>query len=308
MSGHGADVSIVLETETPGTGRRLGFEDSVRGIREQTRLDRVLEVLIVCAVPPSEAWLEAVLEAQNAPLPVPVRWLERPGLRYYDLKNAGITESRGRHVILSDGDTVLAPDFVERALEALEPADPRVAGVTGRTRYLAGPFSRELAIAQLPNQEDWPGETTHFLAHNVIFRGDVLRAEKFRGGHIRLFPDTDLADRLISRGFQIRYDPALRVTHNYLRGWAELAAHCEVIGYHDARFRTFTGAGVPGAARDALGRFRVLSGRLRRLRRSVGISAARAPASMAFMAAYSLAVARGYSAFLRREPEPFAEF
>lgn len=308
MSDPGAAVSIVLETETPGEGRRIGFEDSIRGIRRQTRLDRVVELLIVSAAPPPQAWRTAVAQASAASPTVSMRWLERPGLRYYDLKNAGISESRGRYVILSDGDTVLAPDFVERALAAVERSEPSVAAVTGRTRYLEGPFSRELALAQLPNQEDRAGETTHFLAHNVIFRGDVLRDEKFRGGHLRLFPDQDLAGRLLSRGLRIRYDPALGVTHNYLRGWGELAAHCEVIGYHDARFRVFSGARVPGAARDALGRFRVLAGRLRRLRRSVGISAARAPASLAFLAAYSFAVARGYSAFLRREPEPFAEF
>jgi glycosyltransferase involved in cell wall biosynthesis len=296
------DVSIVLETENAGPGHRLGFVDVLRGIAAQTRLDRVLEVLVVTGSASDSFRSEA------AHVPIPLRWLERPGLRYYDLKNAGIAESRGRYVVLADSDAVFAPDFVERGLAAFERCEQSVAAITGRTRYQPGPFALELALAQLPNQEDRPGDTTHFLAHNVMFRGDLLRATGFRGGHIRLCPDTDLASRLIELGHRIRYDPELRVTHNYARSWRELARHCAVIGYHDARFRAWVGARVPGAAYDALGRFRVLAGRLARLRRSLGISAARVPLSLTFLAAYSMGVARGYAAFLRNEPEPFAEF
>jgi len=298
------DVTIVLETETSGAGARLGFQDALAGIRLQTRLDRILEVLVVDGSA-SDGLRDRLLEAG---FPVPLRWLGRPGVRYYDLKNAGVAESKGRFVILTDSDTALAPDYVERAIAAFEAAEPDVAAITGRTRYLAGPFSLELAVAQLPNQEDRPGDTTHFLAHNVVFRGDVVRATPFRGGHIRLCPDTDLAGRLIARGHRVRYDPSLSVRHNYAHSWKELWAHCEVIGYHDARFQAFLGARVRGAARDALGRFRVLVRRLGHLRRSVGIPLTRVPASVAFFAAYSVAVSRGYAAFLRGEPEPFADF
>jgi GT2 family glycosyltransferase len=296
------DVSIVLETENAAPGHRLGLVDSLRAIAAQTRLDRVREVLVATSSPP-----DAFADAARG-LALRLRWLERPGVRYYDLKNVGIAESRGNYIILTDGDTALAADYVERAAAALDAADPSVAAVTGRSRYLDGPFALELAIAQLPNQEDSPGETTHFLAHNVIFRGEVLRTTGFRGGHIRLSPDTDLANRLIASGLKIRYDPSLAVTHNYLRHWRELARHCEVIGYHDARFRAFLGEPVPGAAWDALGRFRVLLRRLARLRRSMGISSGRIPASVAFLAAYSAGVARGYARFRRGGTEPFAEF
>jgi hypothetical protein len=298
------DVTIVLETETSGDGARLGFQDALAGIRLQTRLDRIAEVLVVDGSA-AGGRRDGLLQSE---FPVPLRWLDRPGVRYYDLKNAGIAESKGRWVILTDSDTALAPDYVDRAVTALETAQPDVAAITGRTRYLAGPFSLELAVAQLPNQEDRPGDTTHFLAHNVVFRGDVIRATEFRGGHIRLCPDTDLAGRLIATGHRIRYDPSLSVRHNYAHSWKELWAHCEVIGYHDARFQAFLGSRVRGAARDAVGRFRVLVRRLGQLRRSVGIPLARVPASVAFFAAYSVAVSRGYAAFLRGEREPFADF
>jgi hypothetical protein len=296
-----AEISIAVETENDGAQHRIRLADTLRAIREQTRADRVLEVLIASTRPPNDGQIEA-MEG------LPARWLTRPGLRYYDLKNAAIAESRGRLVMLVDSDVVPQPDYVEKALAVFERAGRDVAGVTGRTRFQDGPFSMELAVAQLPNQEREPGDTTHFLAHNAVFRGDVLRADSFRGGHIRLNPDSDLARRLIAAGLRIEYRPELRATHNYARNWREIAAHCIVIGYHDARFQAFIGRQPRAALLDTVGRFRALTTRYARLRTPMGISLLRAPLSILFFAWYSLTAGRGYASFLRGEPEPFAEF
>jgi hypothetical protein len=297
------DVTIVLETETHLPGSRLAFPDALDGIAAQTSAERILEVLVVSARPPEDSEARAL-----ARFPLPIRWIERAGGRYYDLKNAGIEQSRGSIVVLSDSDTRMAPDFVERTVALMADADPSVAALTGRTRYLPGPFSRELAVAQLPNQLETPGATLHFLAHNVAFRGDVIRAHLFHRGFIRLYPDTELARRLIAEGRRILYRPELGVTHNFAKGWREMGGHCLVIGYHDARHRDETGERPVGALRDAVGRFRLLAGRLLRLRRAMGISRLRVPVSLAFLAWYAAAVGSGYAAFRRGRPEPFGEF
>jgi glycosyltransferase involved in cell wall biosynthesis len=298
-----ADVTVVLETENHHSGLRLGFPESLAGIAEQTRRDRILEVLVVAAKPPDEEQAAAIAAAG-----LPLVWIERPGVRYYDLKNVGIERSRGRWVVLLDSDTRMAPDYLACALEAFEAADPSVAALTGRTRYLPGPFSRELAIAQLPNQAIEPGETTHFLAHNVMFRGETVRANLFRAGHIRLFPDADLAERLLAQGLRILYRPDLAVLHNYARHWSEIGPHCVVIGYHAARHGSLDGKKIVSAPRDAAGRFRVLLRRFGRLRSEFPIPPARVPISLAFFAFYAAAVGVGYAAYRRGRPEPFALF
>jgi glycosyl transferase family 2 len=297
----GADVTIVIDTETEEPGHRLGFLDCLRGWRGQTRADRVLEYLVVSA-------REATTVEQEALEGLPARWLHRPALRYYELKNEGIRESRGAYVALSDSDTRPAEDWLERALEVFEREESSLALVTGRTRYLPGPFSRELALAQLPHQGDSGFDTTHFLAHNVLLRGDVIRSVPFEGAHIRLGADTHLAGRLIEASYRLRYEPGLRVTHNYARSWDDVYHHCVVIGYHDARFRRQIGRRLPGAIRDAVGRTRVLARRLRHLRRPAGIPLARVPLSLLFFLFYSTAVARGYARAVAGAPEPFAPF
>jgi hypothetical protein len=296
-----ADVSIVIDTETEEPGHRLGFLQCLHGWRGQTRSDRVLEYLIVSAQEPEPRQREA-LEG------LPARWLYRPGLRYYDLKNEGIRESRGAYVVLSDSDTRPDEDWLEKALRVFEKEDSSLALVTGRTRYLPGPFSRELALAQLPNQADSGSDTTHFLAHNVLFRGEIIQKTLFQGGHIRLGSDTHLATRLIEAGHRLRYEPGLSVTHNYAHSWPEIYRHCVVIGYHDARFRRHVGRPRRGAVRDAVGRTRVLARRLRQLRRPIGIPLLRVPLSLLFFLLYSAAVGRGYALGAAGAPEPFAHF
>jgi glycosyltransferase involved in cell wall biosynthesis len=301
MSPSAPDVSVVIDTETEEPNHWIGLRDTLDSWKKQTSRDRILEYLVVSPRPATAAETELLHG-------IPARWVERPGLRYYDMKNEGIRMSRGRYVTLVDSDARPAEDWLERALESLETCDPRVALVTGRTRYVVGPFSRELAVAQLPHQSDARSETHHFLAHNVLFRGDLLRARLFRGAHIRLGADTDLARRLLEDGYRLRYEPGLAVTHNYSGDWRDLWMHCEVVGYHDARYRAFANERVPGTLKNAVGRFRLLLRRLFELQDPTGIPRRRLPLSILFLAAYCAAVGRGFARGRRDGPEPFAQF
>jgi glycosyltransferase involved in cell wall biosynthesis len=294
------DVSVVFETENESDGHGIRLSDVLLAWKRQSRRDRVLEWIVVAPRSPSEE--EAgLLEGE------PARWILRPDLRYYAQKNLGISESRGEWIALADSDAEPETDWLARALDALEAGGPSTALVTGKSTYRRGPFSRELALCQLPNQDLAAGDTTHFLAHNVLMRRGAVAPLLFSGGHIRLGSDTHLADRLKAGGWTLRYEPAARVTHNYGR-LSEMYLHCVVIGYSNAKFEAHVGERPRPAWLDAIGRFRVLAGRLRRLRRAVGIPLARVPISLAFLAAYSLMVGVGYRRFHRGLPEPFAAF
>jgi hypothetical protein len=301
MSSPVPDVSVVFETENEEPNHRIRLTDVMASWLRQTARSRVAEWIVVSTRPASPE--ENVL-LQKAP----ARWIERPGTRYYGLKNDGIRQARGRFIALADSDAFPADDWLERALEVLERSDPRVALVTGRTRYLPGPFSREMAIVQLPNQADLPHDTTHFLAHNVLLRPDIVRPLLFAGDEIRLGSDTHLAGRLIETGCRIRYDPSLLVTHNYSRRWSEIYRHCVVIGYAYGSFQQHAGARQSNLLLDFVGRVRLLVARWRELRRPLESPLWRLPLSLFFFLLYSTALAHGQHMARRGKQEPFARF
>ena len=301
MSSPEPDVSVVFETENEAPTHRIRLTDVMASWLRQTARSRVVEWIVVSPRPPSSE--EAALLESS-----PDRWVERPEMRYYGMKNEGIRQARGQFIALADADALPADDWLERALEVLKRSDPNVALVTGRTRYLPGPFSRELAIAQLPNQADRPEDTTHFLAHNVLLRTDIVRPLLFCGDRVRLGSDTHLAGRLTEMGYRLRYDPSLRVTHNYSRRWTEIYRHCVVIGYAYGRFQRHMGEPHPNRLWDFAGRVRVLVARWRRFRRPLGISLWRLPISLFLFTAYCAAVGQGLERAYRDNPEPFARF
>jgi glycosyltransferase involved in cell wall biosynthesis len=293
------DVSLVFETANDRPHNRIRFADVVSAWRRQTRADRLLEWIVVSSRGPTPLE-ERLLEG------LPIRWLVRPELSYYQQKNAGIGEARGAFVAFADSDALPADDWLERALEVLERSDASVALVTGRTQYLPGPFCREMAVAQLPNQADHPNDTTHFLAHNVLLRADIVRSPRlFLGDSVRLGSDTYLAARLIEAGYRLRYDPSLRFTHNYSRHWARLYRTCTLTGYAYGSFQQHVGAPHPNRLRDFAGRVRVLIARWREIRRPLGIPFWRLPLSLLFFVAYSVAIGYGYEMAVRGKPKPF---
>jgi hypothetical protein len=301
MSSPEPDVSVVFETENEAPNHRIHLTDVMASWLRQTARSRVAEWIVVSLRPPSSEEA-ALLES------APARWVERPEMRYYGMKNEGIRQARGRFIALADSDALPADDWLERALEVLERSDPNVALVTGRSRFQPGPFSREMAIVQLPNQADMPHDTTHFLAHNVLLRAEILRPLLFSGDGIRLGSDTHLARHLVETGHRLRYDPALRVTHNYSRSWTEIYRHCVVIGYAYGRFQQHAGEPRRNLLRDFVGRVRLLTARWREIRGPLEIPLWRLPLSLSFFALYSTALAHGQDMARRGKPEPFAPF
>ena len=141
------DISVVFETENEEPNHRIRLTDVMGSWLRQTARARVAEWIVVS---PRRATPEETALLARAP----ARWIEKAGTRYYGLKNEGIRLARGRFIALADSDALPADDWLERALEVLERSDPGVALLTGRSRYLPGPFPREMVIAQLPNHAD----------------------------------------------------------------------------------------------------------------------------------------------------------
>ena len=295
-----ADVSLVFETANDQPHRRIRFADVVAAWKGQTRADRVLEWVVVSRREETPAENDLLAGA-------PVRWLVRPGLAYYAQKNAGLAEARGALVAFADADALPAGDWLERALDVLDNADTEVALVTGRSRYLPGPFSLEMALAQLGEQTDDPHETNHFLGHNLLLRADAVRAAgRFQGDTIRLGSDSDLAGRLAEAGYRLRYEPAMRATHHYDPKWSNFYRISAGTGYALGLFQKHLGGRPPNRIRDFAGRMRVLLSRWRKYHRAIGLSLWRFPLSVLFFVMYSVAFGYGCDRAMRGKRKPFA--
>jgi Glycosyl transferase family 2 len=296
------EVTVVFETENELAGHSIRLRDVMRAWLRQTARSRVAEWIVVSQRSASAEEQDLMRQAPAA------RWLQRPESRYYGQKNEGILEARSRFIALADSDAMPADDWLENALSVLENGEPSIALVTGRTRYQTGPFSREMAIAQLPNQADQPHDTTHFLAHNVLLAAEAVRPRLFARGEVRQGSDTYLAEQLLKNGFRVRYDPSLRVIHNYGTGLGEIYRHSLTIGYSYGRFQESIGEPHSSRIWDFAGRVRTLVARWRVFHRPLGLTIWRFPVSLFFFFGFSAAVAHGYEMAVRHKPEPFAKF
>jgi GT2 family glycosyltransferase len=124
-------------------------------------------------------------------------------------------------------------------------------------------------------------------------RAAVAHRFPFGQPHLRHGGDADLAERLRAAGHKLLYEPGMEMTHNYAANAGELWSHCVSRG--GAEHRSLAARGIPaaGAVREAVGRWRYLSRRLRREGTSAGLSPARRPVSLAFAAAYCAAMSLG---------------
>jgi hypothetical protein len=296
-----ADVSLVFETENEQAHRRIRLADNVAAWKNQTAGERVLEWIFT-------AQREILPEERDLLAGTPYRWIVRPGTTYYEQKNVGIREARGKFISLADADDKPELDWLAQAIPALETAPPEVAVITGRTRYEPGPFSLEMTLANFPFQFDKPREVVTVGAGNALFRAKILKELLFEGTHLRHGSDVDLARRLNAEGLRITYDPRLRMTHNFTDHVGELWGHVAMKGYNFACFPMFRGERPHGALRDGIGRYRVLLNRLRELRAPMEIPLRRLFLSAGFYAWYCTAAASGWRRALRGLPEPSYRF
>ena len=114
-------------------------------------------------------------------------------------RNTGWREAQSAFVLFLDGDTVLHPEFVHRAMEYLE--DPRTAVVWGHRRELApraSVFNRVLDL-------DWiyPPGPSQFCGGDALIRRDVLEQIGGYDENLIAGEEPEMCQRMIQQGYLI---------------------------------------------------------------------------------------------------------
>ena len=124
--------------------------------------------------------------------------------------NAGWRHAAGEYVLFLDGDTILQPQFVSRALAAM--AAPRVVAVWGHRRELAPLQSVYVRVLDL----DWvfaPGDTL-FCGGDVLMRRAALAAVDGFDDTLIAGEEPELCARLRAAGGAIRHIDAPMTLHD----------------------------------------------------------------------------------------------
>jgi cellulose synthase/poly-beta-1,6-N-acetylglucosamine synthase-like glycosyltransferase len=125
-------------------------------------------------------------------------------------RNAGWRVARGEFVLFLDGDTVLHPDFVARALA--EMTDPAVAVVWGHRREMAPGQSVYVRVLDL----DWvyPPGPSAFCGGDALMRRDTLEAVGGFDDSLIAGEEPELSRRIRARGQHILHIDAPMTLHD----------------------------------------------------------------------------------------------
>lgn len=123
--------------------------------------------------------------------------------------------ARGRYFYLLDGDMVVQPGFLEKAIARLE-ADPRLAGVGGQMRE-RNIHNVEFAMRteRLVGHPDWvPGPVSR-LEGGGVYRVEAIRdVGYFADRNLHAFEEFDLAARLTAKGWRLERIEEVAMEHH----------------------------------------------------------------------------------------------
>jgi glycosyltransferase involved in cell wall biosynthesis len=183
----------------------------------------------------------------------------RAGARVLSLAGSPTTAARGRNagwrstpaafVLFLDGDTVLDPGFLPRALA--EFADPRVAVVWGHRREIAPQSSLYNRVLDL----DWiyaPG-LTEFCGGDALMRRDVLLEVGGYDEQLIAGEEPELCRRMRTLGYQILHVDCPMTGHDLaMTSWGQYWSRATRTGFaYAAMSRRFRGTDFPLWQRDA---------------------------------------------------------
>lgn len=137
----------------------------------------------------------------------------------YLLKNRGVELARADFVAVLDADCVPDTGWLRAAIEAIE-ARPNAAAVSGQTVYEGRTLSeRALGVLSRAYIDRRGRGLTRFVSNNnVVFRRSVYLEHPLptEGGP---FAARLQSEALLRAGYQLAFEPAMRVTHDF-EGWA----------------------------------------------------------------------------------------
>jgi GT2 family glycosyltransferase len=181
------------------------LRQTLAALARQTR--RPDEVIVVDNGPDPDT--EAVAHEFDA------RYIVEPRRGYGSARNRGLAEARGDVLYFLDDDCVAEPDWAERLFDTIAAGSADLAcgsrgtarrGLAARLEYLStdGPvLSPRLAAGPAP-----------FLSTcNLILKREVVDKIGAFDEKLAMCEDRDFTARARAAGFQLRFEPAARVTH-----------------------------------------------------------------------------------------------
>ena len=126
-------------------------------------------------------------------------------------RNVGLRRARGQYVQLVDGDSVIQPGWLDKALHAME-SDPGISCVFGHCVEMYPQQSIYMKVCGL----DWhmtPGER-RLCGGNSLWRMSVIAENNFFDENIRLGEEPELCYRVRQKGGRILCIDAPMVTHD----------------------------------------------------------------------------------------------
>ena len=161
-------------------------------------------------------------------------------------RNIGIAQARGRIIALTDADCVASRDWIDRIALAHDGADPAVAGavanangcgVVGWAAYFTE-FSQWMPETSAQSLADAPGANMSYMKDLFERLGGLIEGT--------YCSDTEFHWRMRRAGHQIRFCPAITVSHQSIGRLGRFLTHEFHHGCSFARVRVASQAMQPG--------------------------------------------------------------
>ncbi len=235
----------------------------VIGRNEGDRLVRCLESIRAMEPPPGPVEIVYVDSASTDGSPERARSL---GVTVVEVKperpcaavgrNAGWKAARGTYVLFLDGDTVLAPGFVRRALASLEEPSGKVAVAWGHRREIDVAGSLYNRVLDL----DWvyPPGPSEFCGGDALMRRDVLEEVGGYDESLIAGEEPEMCRRMRAKGWVILHLDAAMTGHDLaMRSFSAYWRRAFRAGFAYAEVsHRFRGTGSPLWEEDARRNFR----------------------------------------------------
>lgn len=208
MSGSGPRVSVVVPTYRDETLQRC-----LLALREQSLAQNLFEVVLVDNADPASdlSGLHALPRVREMAL----RVLHEPSPGSYAARNRGIAASEAPVLAFTDADCEPAPDWLERALHALDEGADVVAGrveVFARNADRPSPAEAYDLVRAFPQRRYVEslqfGVTANLVVRRAVFDGvGMFDANLFSGG------DREFGQRATASGHRLVYVEEAVVRH-----------------------------------------------------------------------------------------------